>query len=453
VADLTGALAAYVADALEHPLPPAALEATKHHVLDTLASTVAGSRLPAGEAGAAYGRDHGRAGEAIVIATGDSLAPEFAALANGMAAHADETDDSHELSKSHPGCSIVPASLATAQAARPTGAAFLRAVALGYDVGPRVNMAAWPSFIDVREERRGTPGISGMFGSAAAAAALRGLDKSRVRVLLSYVAQQVGGMNTWKRDTEHVEKAYVLGGWPAFGALFALSLVDAGWSGVADVFDGDPGFLDIVGKDPDPRRLVEGLGTRFEIERTHIKLHAVGSPAQAPIQALLAVIESNGLSNGDIASVRVMLPAVLAHTVQRSRRMPNINLLYLLATVVADGAFTYEAAHDEERFERWRDSGGDGRIEVVPDSEMEPRRQAVVEVTTADGGLLDYRVDVVRGSPENPMSAAEVRSKATGLMAPVVGEERAAGIADAVEGLDGAPNLDGLMAQLGPSAD
>jgi 2-methylcitrate dehydratase PrpD len=451
--DLTGVLAAYVSQATERPLPAPALDATKHHVLDTLAAAVAGSRLRGGEAGAAFGREHGRGGNAIVVATGERLAPEFAALANGMAAHADESDDSHELSKSHPGCSIVPASLAMVPVARPTGRGFLRAIALGYDVGTRVNMAAWPSFVDVRKERRGTPGISGMFGSAAAAAALRGLDEQRVRVLFSYVAQQVGGMNTWKRDTEHVEKAYVLGGWPAFGALFALSLIDTGWSGVEDVFDGDPNFLDIVGSSPDPERLVEDLGVRFEVERTHIKLHTVGSPAQAPIQALLQVIESYDLTDGDIATVRVTLPAVLAHTVQRSRQMPDINLLYLLATVAADGRFSYQAAHDLARFGRWRDSGGEQRIEVVPDPGMEPRRQAVVEVTTIDGRRLEHRVDVVRGSPENPMSGAEVRVKAMGLMAPVVGEERATGIADAVEELDEAGDLDRLITLLGPSVD
>lgn len=450
--ELTEALASYISGAIDRPLPPSALEATKHHVLDTLAAVIAGSKLPGGIAGAGYARERGGTGDAIVIATGLRAAPEIAALANGMAAHADESDDSHELSKSHPGCSIVPAALAVTHSARPTGTAFLRAVALGYDVGPRVNMAAWPLFGDVRRERRGTPGISGMFGSAAAAAALRRMDPSRVRVLLSYVAQQVSGMNTWKRDKEHVEKAYVLGGSPAFGALFALSLVESGWSGVADVFDGDPGFLEIVGKDPDPGRMVVDLGVRFEVERTHIKFHTVGSPAQAPIQALLHVVESNKLVDGDIARVRVILPAVLAHTVQRSREMPDINLLYLLATVVADAAFSYEAAHDEARFGRWRASSGDPRIEVVPDPEMEPRRQAVVEVTTTDGRRLTHRVDAVRGSPENPMSGEEVRSKAMGLMGPVVGEERAAAIADAAERLDHADSLDDLLALLAPTA-
>jgi 2-methylcitrate dehydratase PrpD len=448
--DLTKTLAAYIGQAVKNPLPPPALVATKHHVLDTIAAVIAGSRLPGGLAGADYARKNAE-GDVIVVGTGLRSTPSVAAMANAMAAHADESDDSHELSKSHPGCSIVPTALAAASVTSPTGEIFLRAVALGYDIGPRVNMAAWPSFKDVRSERRGTPGISGMFGSAAAAAALHRLDVPQIRILLSYVAQQASGMNTWKRDTEHVEKAYVLGGSPAFGALFALSLVELGWSGVADVFDGDPSFLDIVGKNPDPGALVAGLGERFEVERTHIKLHTVGSPAQAPIQALLHIFVSNDLTESDVVSVRVTLPAVLAHTVQRSREMPDINLLYLLATVVADASFSYQAAHDGDRFERWRSSGGDSRIEVVPDPEMEPRRQALVEVLTTDGRKLSYKVDPVRGSPQNPMSTEEVHAKATNLMAPVVGKDRTAAIVAAVETLETADTLDELTALLAPA--
>jgi 2-methylcitrate dehydratase PrpD len=442
---LTNQLARYVASAIDRPLPEAAQEATKHHVLDTIASIVAGNALAAGRAGHEFVRQHAPSGEAVVIARETTTPPPYAALANAMAAHADESDDTHELSKSHPGCSIVPCALATVQTTDRTGAEFLRAVALGYDIGPRVNMAGWPSFADVRKERRGTPGISGTFGSASAAAALRGFDANQVQTLFSYVAQQIGGMNTWKRDTEHIEKAFVLAGWPAFCALFSVSVVEFGWSGVPDVFEGDPNFLEVVGKNPEPERLVEELGERFEVERTHIKVHAVGSPAQAPIQALLHVLRENRLANANIASVKVTLPAVLAHTVQPTREMPDINLQYLLSTVVADGVFSYAAAHDLARFAAWRKSGGDSRITVVADESMEPRRQASVEVATTDAALFSHRVLTVRGAPENPMTMAEVREKAQGLMGPVIGDSRARQIADAVQGLDDAPNVGHLI--------
>ena len=42
-------LSAYIASALRRPLPPAVLEKTKHHILDTIAAMVSGSRLAPGK--------------------------------------------------------------------------------------------------------------------------------------------------------------------------------------------------------------------------------------------------------------------------------------------------------------------------------------------------------------------------------------------------------------------
>jgi 2-methylcitrate dehydratase PrpD len=392
-------------------------------------------------------------GPAVVVGEQAGAPLEYAALGNAMAAHADESDDTHELSKSHPGCSIVPVALATVTATHRSGLDLLRAVACGYDVGPRVNLALWPSFADVRNQRRGTPGISGTFGSACAAAALRRFEPRRICYLLSYVAQQVSGMNTWKRDLEHVEKAFVLAGWPAYSALFAVSVVDFGWSGVEDVFAGDPNFLDIVGTDPQADRLVEDLGRRFEVERTHIKQHSVGSPVQAPVQALLAIVEREQLKRHDVAEVMVTMPSVLAHTVQRSRTMPDLNLPYLLSVLIEDGAFTFAAAHDHERFDGWRSADDSISIRVIGDEMLEPRRQALVEVTTVDGRSFEQRVSVVRGSPDNPMTADEVRAKAMDLIGPVFGGRRAEAVCELVLGLDGVDDAASLTALLRAGGD
>jgi len=178
----------------------------------------------------------------------------------------------------------------------------------------------------------------------------------------------------------------------------------------------------------------------------------VGSPAQAPIQGLTQIIQSHSLDDQDIESVLVIIPSVLAHTVQRAREMPNINLQYLLSTVVADGTFSFGAAHDEGRFSAWRQGGADERIEVVADESMEPRRQALVEVKTVAGQRLSNRVEIVRGSPDNPMSEDEVSHKAMGLMVPLLGSERSQLICDTVLDLPALTDLNELTDLLRLSA-
>ena len=97
------ALSAYMSSAATRSLPDEVVEQAKHHLLDSLASMISGSALPAGEAAQRYIRLHGGKGSATIAGTALTATAADAALANGMMAHADETDDSHNESRSHPG--------------------------------------------------------------------------------------------------------------------------------------------------------------------------------------------------------------------------------------------------------------------------------------------------------------------------------------------------------------
>src|SRR5207247_10202325 len=102
-------LSMYIAQAPKKRLPPAVAEKTKHHVLDTIAAMVSGSRLPPGKRAISFARTRGGTREACIVGSNIITSAENAALANGMLAHADETDDSHAPSLTHPGFGIRPA--------------------------------------------------------------------------------------------------------------------------------------------------------------------------------------------------------------------------------------------------------------------------------------------------------------------------------------------------------
>ncbi|MBV8743818.1 MAG: MmgE/PrpD family protein, partial [Xanthobacteraceae bacterium] len=140
-ASITSTLANYIAKASATALPPAVVEKAKHHILDTLASCVSGARLAAGVRAIAYIHAAGGPARATLIGAKLRTSPIDAAFANGMMAHADETDDSHAPSLTHPGCAVVPAALAAAEHFGRDGTVFIRAVSAGYDVGCRVASA------------------------------------------------------------------------------------------------------------------------------------------------------------------------------------------------------------------------------------------------------------------------------------------------------------------------
>lgn len=282
------ALSDYMSAARTRALPAEVAEQAKHHLIDTLASMISGSDLPPGEAAQRYIRAHGGKGEATIAGTALTAAPADAALANGMMAHADKTDDSHNPSRSHPGCATVPAALAAAEALGVPGEHFLRAVTLGYDVGTRVVMAMGGAAFSY-ESSIATHSVAGTFCATAAAACVAGLDARQMRWALDYAAQQSSGIVAWRRDTDHIEKAFVFAGMTAHNGVTAALLVRSGWNGVDDVFSGADNFFQAYAPKANPARLIEKLGESYEITQTDIKKWTVGSPIQAPLDAVEAM--------------------------------------------------------------------------------------------------------------------------------------------------------------------
>ena len=246
VSPLMRELATYMSRALRKPLPKEVVEKTKHHLLDTIAAMVSGSRLQPGRKAISYVKILGGTRESTVIGSKIVTGAQHAALANGMLAHADETDDSHAPSLSHQGCAVVPAALAMAEREKRNGTQLLRAVALGYDIGTRLNMALHA--YDFRDVGHSTHSFGPMFGAAAAAGALAGLDYDETRHLLSYTAQQCSGVSCWMRDEEHIEKAFDFGGMPARNGVAAAAMVAHGFTAVEDVFSGERNFFIEIGR-------------------------------------------------------------------------------------------------------------------------------------------------------------------------------------------------------------
>ena len=432
ISPIMGRLSAYIASALRRPLPPAVVEKTKHHVLDTIAAMISGSRLAPGMKAIAYIKTLGGVKEASVIGSNFITTAVNAALANGMLAHADETDDSHAASLTHPGCGIVPAALAMAERERRSGVALLRAVALGYDVGCRLTLSLDP--YQFREDGHSTHSFGPMFGAAAAAGALAGLREREVRHLLSFTAQQASGISCWMRDGEHVEKAFDFGGMPARNGVAAATMVAHGFTGVDDVFAGERNFFVAYGRKPDPDVLTRGLGATYEIVNTNIKRWSVGSPIQAPLDSLRELIREHGIKAGDVDKVVVKVAHQGANTVD-NRDMPDICMQHMCAVMLIDGTVTFLTSHDRKRMRDRNVLALRKRVELCGDDALSaamPSRQGIVEVRLRDARALKHHTKAVRGSAENPMTRAEVDEKSFDLMAPVIGKARARKLCDAI---------------------
>jgi 2-methylcitrate dehydratase PrpD len=430
-------MAAYMAAARDRTLPAEVVEKTKHHILDTLAAMVSGSTLPPGKLGIDFARAHQGEKVATVAASNVLSGPMEAAMANGMLAHSDETDDSHAPSQSHPGCAVIPAALATGEQFDADGTRFLRAVALGYDIGPRVLMTLgglpWQM-----ATHHSSHSITGTFAAAAAAGSLASLNAKQMRWVLDYASQQASGIAAWQRDTEHIEKSMVFAALPARNGVTAALFIQLGGTGVEDIFSGADNFLLTFNPKADPAMLTDKLGQRYEIMRTNIKKWTVGSPIQAPLDAIENIRKRRPFEANDVQKAVVRVATSEAKTVN-NREMPDISLQHMVAVMLIDKTASFAAAHDRSRMQDANLLKQRAKIELVADEELEklyPARVTIVEITLNDGTKLTERVDAVRGTAQNPMTRQEVLDKSRDLLTPVLGATKSKALIERIMAIE-----------------
>lgn len=436
---ITTRLAAYIAGSGTQPLPAQVRARAKHHLIDTVAAMVSGSMLEARPGAIAFVRELSGKEQATVVGTDMLASAESAALANGMFAHADESDDSHGASVTHPGCSVVPASLAVGEMLGASGEAFLRAIVTGYDVGTRVAAGIGGGDFMVHYHHCS---FGGIFGSAAASAALFGLDAAGCTRTLTFATHLASGSTCWVRDPAHVEKGFVFGGLPAHNGVKAALLGRTGIPTSTEPLEGTPGLFAGYAHTAKPELATEALGERFELMRTAIKKWCVGSPCQAALDSIEDLLREHRFTADDVADIHVTLPERRVLIVNST--VSNLNLSHLLSLFIVDGGVTFESVHETSRMADPKILALRGRVRIEARPGAHRREHAIITLTLKDGRVFVKNPQTVRGQPEDPMTLDEVLFKAQGLIEPVLGAAQTAKLLETLTAIDRLPDLRAL---------
>jgi len=245
----------------------------------------------------------------------------------------------------------------------------------------------------------------------------------------------------------------VFGGMPARNGVTAAVLVRSGWNGVDDVFAGDDNFFAVNAPRAVVTLVADGLGERYEIANTDIKKWTVGTPIQAPLDAIENLRKRRPFEAGDVARVVVRLAPSVGRVVD-NRDIPDICLQHMVAVMLLDKTASFRAAHDKARMLDPAVQRERRKVSYVADEALAPllpARVAVVEVTLADGVELVERVEAVRGTVRNPMPRSEVIDKAMDLMGPVLGNAAARTLVQRVLALEAIRDIRTLRPLLRPS--
>jgi 2-methylcitrate dehydratase PrpD len=406
-------------------LPPQVLHHAQRAVIDWYASLHAGLATPAVqvlEATMADDLDRGTAR----LALGRAATARAAALINGTAAQAAEVDDSFRDAMLHPGAATIAAALASAQATKATGADFLRAVVLGYEVSTRIGVVMGRPHYEFWHNT----GTIGSFGAAAAAGSLLGLTEDAFAQALALAATFTAGLQQAFRCEPMAKPLHA--GRAAEAGVLAAQLAARGMRSSLDVLEGEAGLGQAMSNGPGWSQIGATLGSDWHITQLTFKNHIGCGHTFAAIDGALALQQQHGFTHADIQAVHlgVYQPTldIAPHVEPQTADQARFSLHYMVASALVHGSVRLPA-FKPERLDDPATRSLMKRISKALDLEVDagfPRRRAArVTITLRDGRVLAHLQPDRKGDPELPLSDAELESKLLELAAPVVGEPEA----------------------------
>ena len=390
----------------------------KAHILDALGLALAGAAAPSSRIVQDYIAGLGCGGRSPVFGTALSTAPRFAALANGAAIHAHDYDDTcpqHRADRNgglHATGPVLSAALASAEPTGRSGLDVLTAFHVGVEIGCRISHAIANRHCADGYHPTGTINV---FGAAAAAGRLLGLDRDGMRTALGLAASHSGGI---RENFGTMTKPYHAGH-AAEGGTVSAELAARGFTAATNALEAPRGFFAAAGGGFDPVQVMERLGRpwAFEDPGVWIKPHPSGALNHPAMTLLRTWVREERLTPDRIRQVRLRTNANIVNTLLHNRPKTwleaKFSLPFNAAAILVRGRaglaeFTDAVVNAPEMQAMMK------RIDFAAFDRIESgytNTTTFIEIDLVDGKTLSGRVDYPKGSPQDPMSYDEVTEK------------------------------------------
>jgi 2-methylcitrate dehydratase PrpD len=201
--------------------------------------------------------------------------------------------------------------------------------------------------------------------------------------------------------------------------LLAAYLTADGLTGARNILEGDQGLAAGMSTDAEPARLSADLGSRWALLETSFKFHASCRHTHPAADALLDLMQREGLHAEQIARVETRVHQgaidVLGRvTVPASVHQAKFSMGTVLGLIAVHGKAGltefHELALTDPAVAALRD-----KVSMTLDPEVDgayPQRWlGRVTVTTLEGRTLHGAIDEPKGDPGNTLSRAELADK------------------------------------------
>jgi len=325
-----------------------------------------------------------------------------------------------------------------------TGKKMIEAVVAGYEVVIRLGKALGPE----NSYRRGfhPTGTCGGFGSSMAVSKTLGLTQGEMTNALGIAGSQAAGSMEYLAQGAWTKRFHP--GWAGLSGMVSAQLAKKGFRGPASIIEGRDGFLHAYSNGADVSKVLEGIGTQYEILRTSIKPHACCRYIQPPIDAVLKIVRENDLPPEKVEKVRVGIlragAQLIAEPIEEKYTprsivdaqfsMPFGAAVAILYRKAGLGEFCLSKIRSEEVRRMMR------RVECITDPDLEKafpgKWGATAEIFTQEGKRYFAKVEYCKGDPENPLSWNELIEKFHDLSGQRLTKERRLKIVEQVRGLE-----------------
>ncbi len=445
-AAVTQTLARFVVGSRPQDVPDAVYAEATRSFLNWIGCAVGGSEHPALDRAMAALMPFAGPAQATVLGRGSRTDVLHTALLNGISSHVFDFDDTHLRTIIHPAGPVASGLLALAETRPLSGRDLLHAFILGVEVECRIGNSVYPEHYDRGWHITGTAGV---FGAAAAAGKVLGLNEQQMTWALGIAATQSSGLREMfgtMCKSFHPGRAAQNGTFAAFLAAQDYTSSDRG-------IEAPRGFANVASTKFDPREITEKLGETWEIALNTYKPFACGIVIHPSIDGCVQLRNSLGLTADRISSIALKVhPLVLeltGKTAPRTGLEGKFSVYHSCAAAIVHGRCGEHEYSDE----------------VVADPTIVALRQKVtavatpgihedqvdVTLTTTDGQVHHLFVEHAIGSLHRPLTDGELDLKVSDLCEPVIGRAGAARLIAASRGLGAAPDVSEVIASSIPA--
>lgn len=397
------------------------------------------------------GMEHGSGVSATVFGDNQTWAPVAAALINGTLAHSLDFDDTHAEGSIHASAPILPAAMAAAEITGASGADFLAGVIAGYEVQLRLSLALIPH---LHYERGFHPTATcGVFGAAAAAARVLGLEAAQIENAFGACGSQASGSMQFLANGSWNKRFHV--GHAAASGLTSAVLARNGYRGSSEAIEGKAGFLNAYSPEPDIARAAADLGKVWETMNLAVKPYPSCRYSHAALDALIDMRNANNISSNDVTSVEVGLSStgfrIIGEPEAEKHAPVNVvdgqfSMPFCAAVALRDGAMVWDSYKrhlcDADTLSLCQ------RISTViderPEAEYPNNMSGVVRLKTTKGDFESF-VIVPKGEPANFLSNQEIRAKFSSLIEPYLDVDQRERLLSSLLSVHSATSLDVIV--------